>query len=284
MNMNNNIKALDPVTEAEAIRQAQAGSESAKETLFSAYLPAIEAAAHRFRDSLGYDDAFQEASVAFLALIEAHDPERNAVLAGHVRRYLDYHLKEVATETTNPFGIPGRTMRRYLKIMQEAEGDLVAAAALCEKHGMSISTFLDIYKMVGTTSLEGATYGEGGGEANLLEGSSATIVGGAEEGPDAYDAMLTSWEVRALMAELDDESLEVVRLAYGFTPVIIDGEEVDPASSDRSLAAHDDGTVAAAMTWARGEVYSRQKAQRRRAGALKTMREKYETSIGTEVI
>lgn len=284
MNTNSNITALDLATEAEAIRQAKAGSESAKETLFSAYLPAIEAAAHRFRESLGYDDAFQEATVAFLALIEAHDPERNAVLAGHVRRYLDFHLKEVATETTNPFGIPGRTMRRYLKVMQEAEGDLVAAAALCEKHEMSISTFLDIYKMVGTTSLEGATYGEDGGEANLLESTGAAIVGGAEKGPDAYDAMLTAWEVQALMTELDAESLEVVRLAYGFTPVVIDGEEVDPASSDRSLAAHDDGTVAAAMTWRHGETYSRQKAQRRRTGALKTMREKYDTNISTEGI
>lgn len=279
--MQNKIEVRDPETEGALIRRAQEGDDTAKAELFEAYRPAIEAAAARFASAtFDYEDAYQEACVAFLSLVEGHDVERSPVLAGHVRRYLDFHLKHAATGTTNPFGVPGRTFRRYLKVMQEADGDLIAAASLVEKHEMTLSTFLDIYRIVGAVSLNREAFDGEGEEQSTLAHARVTVLGGPEEPEDAYDSMLTVWEVRALMDSLDGESHEIVRLAYGFDPAVIDGVEADELPSSRSVAAHDDATVAEAMTWRHredGAGYSRQKVQRKRTAALKTMREKYET-------
>lgn len=276
------ITYRDSAQESALITAAQQGDEAAKAELFEAYHPAIEAAARRFTSAtFEYEDAYQEASIAFLDLVAQHDIERSPVLAGHVKQYLDYHLKAVATDSTNSFGIPGRTFRRYLKIMQEADGDLIRAATLLGEYRMSLQVFLDIYNAVGTTSLHAAAF-EDDSEENRLAHSRVRMLGRPDEGEDAYDSMLTSWEVRALMEELDEESLEVIRLAYGFEPAVIDGEAVEALPSDKSLTAYDDGTVAAAMTWRHGTTYSRQKAQRRRTGALKIMREKYAMTKETE--
>lgn len=278
MTTTSRIEAVDAAAEADLIRRAQEGDENAKAELFERYTPVIKAVAHRYRSAtFDYDDAFQEASIAFLEIIENHDPERSPVLAGYVRRYLEFHLKAVATDTTNVFGIPAPTFRRYLRIMREAEGDLITAARICQKHKMTIATLLDIYKVVGTVSLDGET-DEEDVESDRLAHSRVTVLGRQEE-QDAYDAMTDSWDVRALLDELDDESREIIRIAYGFEPAVIDGEVIEELPSDRSLAAYDDATVAAAMTWrhqSEGKTYSRQKVQRRRTAALQFMREKYE--------
>lgn len=286
------LNRLAPDAEADLIRRAQQGDEDAKSALLKAYEGLLWRAVTRFANRFHYDheDVYQDAVVVFLELVASHDVERSPILAPRLKRAFYSGLADRASATKYP-GIPQRMVSRYLAIMDEAENDIVLAAAIAREHDMALDTFLAIHRFVNTASLDAPnersfqyaghhTEGDPDDEAPVAH-TNARLVGQAE-GEDAYDSMLTSWQVRALLDDLDDESREIVRIAYGFEPAVIDGEEVEELPSDRSIAAYDDATVAAAMTWRHGVTYSRQKVQRRRTAALRLMRERLEEAMEAE--
>lgn len=275
---------LPEAEEVQLIEAAQAGDEAAKETLVMVYAHAIKTAIIRFGrglpgrfgpggdwslaggHSFEIDDVRSTALMAFLEVIETHNPALNPRLAGRVEQRITARLAEQFTITA-AFTVPERTLSRFHGILRKADGDLAVGEELAPSYEMSADTFRAVAASIRHTgSLEGETESwayDSDGQRTMdgarLDGkaSNPTVpITAAPTDPygDAEDAEL----VRVAFTAVDDTEDRVVRLAYGFrsTEDFAYGEPVP------------DAAIAERMGW------SRPKVQRTRAKALAKMRDR----------
>ena len=273
------IVALEEAEELRLIMESQTGSHAAVERLLDVYTPLLErvARSHSYGDN--YEDALQEARVAFLTVVRDHDLNRGKRLYTYLGARIEHELRDAISAQENPWGIPVRTMQRYYQIIEKADGDPEKAAIIAPEYDMSTLTFTTIHDMLSNTdSIDYVEQGDEGG-APLTDTYGGPLLGG--DVTDAYNEVLERLSVEAMMQDaLSDEHVTIVRMAYGFEgPLSVgEGDDVHPAASSVSLAAHDDGTVAAALTWSGDKIYTRPTVQRRRAAQLKAWRESYSYS------
>jgi RNA polymerase sigma factor (sigma-70 family) len=184
--------------EAELIRSAQAGNEQAMAELFETYQPAINAAAYRFANRLGFDDAKQAASIGFLNAVAAFDADRPsgatrlAVLLGQ------YMTEEMWTAVADNglIRVPSRSLKRYFQILRAANNDLAVAEALAPKYDMRAETFAAVAVAVNP----GLAY-----DAEVLDRPAATRYAAVE------DQVLSS----AALGSCSPDERAVLELHYG---------------------------------------------------------------------
>lgn len=261
-----NLTAAD---EARLITDAQAGNERAMERLLDAYAPAIEQAARRFQNDMEWDDAVQEARAAFITCVYEHDFDKADRLSWYIKRYLGFAMAEVVSDASNQWGIPDRTLRLFHMIREKADGDLTVGAALAPEYEMASVTFTTIAQMLKVDSLNADE-----GDRSPIDTQTAPPIG--SDTVDPYERVESLIYARSLLSGLtDDEARQIIRYAYGFDEVTLGGEIVPEMSPALSLAAHDDRTVADAMTAnpTFDKTYTRPTVQRRRTKALAAMRE-----------
>lgn len=257
-NTSTSIERLSIEDERRLIEDAKARNPEALDALWQAYQPTIGRVLRQFRQSdTEIEDLRQEAYVAFLGLIDEHDPSVTDRLAGRVYTYLDVRLTAAVGRQTSHWSIPPRTLRRYFGILRRADHDVTAGAALAPNFAMTSETFLNIAAVInGTGSLSG--YAEDDEQERVVTNVQRAEIVGAEPKDaflDADDALLAQTARKAL----DPEQRNIIDLAFGFIPVEYDGAIIDPPVSDAIV----------------GEVIgmTRPTVQRKRTAALKTMRE-----------
>lgn len=250
--------SMTEAEEAAAILSAQAGDEAAKMDLMRAYGPALRSAVSRFKSgvadgqrsrvadefgspSSSLDDLQSAALVAFLELIESHDPAQNPRLAGRVAVHLADSLAAQFSKEAH-FAIPKRTLTRFHGILKAADGDVSAALDMAGEYGMARETFLSVLAAVQSGSIDGLT----GPSDDATREPVATPIYAAAPVVDVEDRILVDMAFRAV----SDEEARIVELAYGFT-------EYDPVP---------DAEIGHRLGLTRPTV------QRRRASALGTMR------------
>ena len=247
---------LSPVGEADLIEQAQAGDHDAMLDLMRQYAPVLRKLINTYSDTMDRDDAEQELMLAFIQMVQSHDPLRNPQLAGRIYQYLTEAMAEAAVSNSSGFTIPARTMKRYLNILKRADQDLASARALAPAHGMTVHTFDAITRATRTDS--SATMSTEEDERGSYA-ASTNVTAMFTGNPAEESAELAQFAMDAVT----DEELAVVRHAYGFEPLVIDGATILP----EGYAPLADGLIAPALN------LSRQKVQRLRTSALATMRE-----------
>lgn len=266
-----------PLSEAEETRliaDAQAGNERAMERLLEAYEPVIARTSRVHSHGDNHEDALQEARVAFIQVVQAHDLTRGVRLYSYVGTRLDHEMRDALSESQNPWGIPVRTMQRFYQVLTAAGGDVTAGTALAPTYRMDSLTFASIAQMLAMDSLDFVDSGEDGGSA--VSDTYAGPVLGGESSRDMVDSLIDKMTVGAIMADtLSEEHLRVIRMAYGFEGDLeIDDLTAYVTPSTVSIAAHADTTVADAMTWQdKGKVWTRPTVQRLRTKQLAAWRE-----------
>lgn len=232
--------------EIRAIQEAQAGDESAAETLLLAYGPAIRNAVSRFSDAMDADDLEASALLAFTETLASHDPERGERLAGRLVQILRDTIMKEAT-SGEAFSVPKRTLTRFYGILRAAEGDTSAARELAPSMGMSEANFDEVLTSVRSVdSLQARLFG--GDEDDTAEDLLARPIESRVESSfsDVEDRLL----VEVAFQAVDDEEARICELFYGFT-------EYDPVP---------DGEIGHRLGLTRPTV------QRRRSSALDKMR------------
>lgn len=285
---NNNNSKITPMDEADEVRlimEAQAGNERAMERLLDAYSPVIEKVAHRHSHGDNYEDAVQEVRIIFLTAVREHDLSRGGRLYTYIGGRLGVEMNDILA-ADNQWGIPARTMQRFDQILKAADNDEDAAAAMAPKFGMSTKKFIEYHRM--TKEVKSIAYSvETSETGTTIEDTFDGPMFGGGEVTDAYDAVIDRMTVEQMMADsMGDEHDHIVRMAYGFEGNLDVGEDepVYPVASSVSLAAHDDGTVASALTWEQygDKNWTRQTVQRRRTAQIKAWGEKYaESNVST---
>lgn len=277
MNTYDNFKPLSEAEEASLIIDAQAGNERAMERLMGdeGYGPLLAKMARKhMTETFEYDDALQEARLAFLTLVQKHDFDRAASLRTYVSVRLNHEMNDAKTESNGMFDIPVDTKQDYLKIDKESEGDTKAALALAPKHGMTASNFLYVRSMMKAKSLD---YQHGGddGPSDMHD----TFNGGpirSETADEKYAKARVNLLVSQMRsAPVSEDHLRIIDKAYGFDGDLDTGqyELVSPIKSTDSLAAFSDADVAASLSHEDGVTWSRQKVQRHRTAQIKAWRE-----------
>lgn len=279
--MENHI--ITEAEEARLITDAQAGNERAMERLLDVYAPAIEKAARKHQHDGEYEDALQEANLAFITLVQEHDFDKAKRLNYYVHARLGHEMRDSLSATAGQFNIPVRTVQLFWQVYEAADGDLAEGARIAPmidpngKTNMSSETFMNIASMlhVGSLDAERQTEGEDGTN-NLLDTYDGAPLGG-EVAADAYEDVVNRMTVATMLMDAEsDDHLRVIRMAYGFEGDLDLGDEVaEMVASETATAAHADGTVAQAMSWQDGTTWSRPKVQRLRTKQLSIWREKY---------
>lgn len=273
------IVALEEAEELRLIMESQTGNETAMLRLIEVYTPLIERVARSHSHGDNYEDALQESHAAFIKVVYDHDLNRGHRLYTYIGARLGHELAEAISTYENSWGIPPRTIKLYYQILRAADDDPHVGAEIARDYQMNPLTFTTIHDMLSNTdSIDYVEQGEEGG-APLTDTYGGPLLGG--DVTDSYNEVLERLSVEAMMQDaLSDEHVTIVRMAYGFEGPLSVGEDDDvhPAASSVSLAAHDDGTVAAALTWRGDKVYTRPTVQRRRAAQLKAWRESYSYS------
>ncbi|MDG4801748.1 hypothetical protein [Micromonospora sp. WMMD980] len=200
---------LTVAEEVAAIAAAKKGDSEAQLRLFTAYVPALNSAAAQYAALLSLDDARQTALLGFLEVIAAHDPEKSDRLAGKMRVRLHDAMTEAASDASNGFTVPARTLRRFFNVMKAANGDVAEAARIAPTFELATDRFYDVLAAVrADESLDL--------EVEINGGDAATTVVGEVTGPreiaDAEDRVLVDLAFRAV----NDFEADVCRLAYGF--------------------------------------------------------------------
>ena len=278
-----NITRLSPAEENRLVMEAQAGSERAMERLLDAYETVIDKAARSVK--MEYDDARQEAVIAFIKHVTEHDFEKP--LSKFINVKLAADVSDAASDD-NTWGIPGRTLRRYLHVYNKAEQALNAYAVgeqiendkvravveanpnrdafyigslIAPIYDLAAANYLDVAAKFNSGSISITTGSDSGGEDDVADASDyndARLVG-------SMDMTFEEAQVGEFFARpLSDEHLHIIRLAYGFEGSLDLGDRI--AQPMKAREAHADGVVAAAMNWeGYGErKWTRQTVNRRR--------------------
>lgn len=253
--------------EGALVLAAQAGDQDAALALVAQYGPAIRNALARIPgEALDPEDAAQEAAVAFLGLVQAHDPATGR-LAGRVAVYLTEALQGAASATSG-WAVPARTVKRFLAIRKAADGDLVKGAAIAPEHEMASARFLLLASVLSTGTLddvnEGGIRHEGRNRADTATG----LYGDASS---AFAHVEDTILVDGLLSLLDERETAIIRYAYGFDA--IPGIDLDEAKSGAARSREEGIAVANDAAVARHLGLTRPTVQRTRAAALAKMRE-----------
>lgn len=250
---------LEPVSadeEAALVHAAQGGDQDAQMRLIALFAPALRSAIkRRNHDVLSDEDAESEAVAAFLTLVVSHDPA-SGPLAGRVAPTLAKAMSS-ASAANNSFSIPLRTVQRFMSIVRKADGDLAEAERIAPDFHMERETFRAVAACFRFDSLDG--------EDGTIARESATYAIGNDSVADEFAVVEDELLVAAAFDAVDECETSVVRFAYGFDEVVVDGDVIEPNVSD--------ALVAAAMG------LSRPKVQRTRTSALAKMR----AALGVEV-
>lgn len=189
---------ITEVRENKLVERAQAGDNKAMWELMEAYKPAINHQVSKverhYRESL--DDARQEAYLAFMLMVQNHNPEKGRIYQ-RVKAELANALREASCLQNSAFHIAPRSQRRFQTILKRAEYDPARGAEIASENGMSKDLFLTIYHSL---------YGR-----DELDEYGVSLYGDGME--DADSAML----VERARACLDSDEKVVVDAAYGFT-------------------------------------------------------------------
>jgi RNA polymerase sigma factor (sigma-70 family) len=208
--------SLTEAEEIDTIARAQAGDETATETLLLAYGPAIRSAISNVAGLTGgdapvdLDDVRMTAIEGALTAIRAHDPEKGARLAGTIRQYVADALSEEFAASRPALQVPSRTLSRFFGILREADGDVETARGLAGERGMRETTFDLILAAARPGSIEALRDPNGDGDLRDLV---AEPVYTTSPVVDVEDAILVDLAFRAV----DDEEERICRLSYGFT-------------------------------------------------------------------
>lgn len=239
--------------ERELLAAAQLGDEAAKIDLFYAYAPALRNSLKGFvraqtagAQASDLEDVRQSAVMGLLEAIQKFDPATHdrlaAIAAGHIKNAVAAHAQDASG-----FTIPDTSMKRFFRILRDANGDTEAAALLAPSREMKSETFLAILSAIrnvdGLEAIQDDGVGESTGQGREIQVRSLF----GDPAADAEDAVLVDL---AFMA-VDDLERTVCRLSYGFE----DYEPVPDAEVGHRLGL------------------SRPKTQRVRAGALGKMRQ-----------
>lgn len=284
MNDNTNIKPLSEAAETTLIIDAQAGNERAMERLLDQFAPVIEGTAFRYMHDGEYDDALQEARLAFIQIVNEHDFDKSTRLSAYVKARMGHELRDSLSASHGQFSIPTRTVQLFYQVYNAADGDLTLGAQIAPNYEMASSTFMSIADMLHTGSLDAATRETEDGGASLLDTFDGAPLGG-DVAQDEYDVLLDRMTALSIMQNAQSPAhLRVIRKAYGFEGDLEIGED-EPSqmlSSRDSVAAHIDMTVAANLTFEDGEKWSRAKVQRLRTGQLNDWKQKYAESEASD--
>lgn len=202
---------------------AQGGDDDAVIDLIYAYGPALRGAVGQFRHLTDNGRNFhatenlrQSAIVGFLSAIKAFDPEKHNRLAAIVSQYVIREIGETQ-DATSAIAIPHASRTRFYRILREANGDVIAAAALAPKQGMRVSTFMAALQAVRSTGVALSYQSDEDPDEALARLAEASPV---------WDVAQTDIEDRALcdmvFALADDENdldlreVTAIRHAYGF--------------------------------------------------------------------
>jgi hypothetical protein len=257
------VEPISAEEEARLVVLAQVGDEEAMTALMRQYAPAIRGTLARFGETLDAEDAEQEAALAFLTLVHAHDPATGR-LAGRVKEYLAEGLHEAAAKS-NGWTIPARTTKRFFSILKAADGDVAQGERLASEMDMAPTTFVLLATLLRDTgSIEALT------ERAEAEGSvgadGGVIVGGGVVDP--FVAVEDSLLVEGLLSLLDERETAIIRFSYGFDALEAeDPKEGLAKTREEGYAVANDGVVARHLGLGRSTV------ARVRAKALATMRE-----------
>jgi DNA-directed RNA polymerase specialized sigma subunit len=258
--------AISAEEEATLVYAAQTGDEEAVTALMRQYAPALRNAIARASETLDEEDAEQEAALAFLTLLQAHDPATGR-LAGRVKEYLADGMGEAAAKS-NGWTIPARTTKRFFSILKAADGDVAAGERLASEMDMAPATFVLLASLLRETgSIEALT--ERAEADGSVGADGGVIVGGGSSDPflDVDDALL----VQGLLALLDERETPIIRFSYGFDDLPLaedeDAKEGLAKTRQEGYAVANDGVVARHLGMARSTV------ARVRAQALATMRD-----------
>lgn len=278
--MNDNtsiIKPLSETDEANLIMDAQAGNERAMERLMDAYAPLIEGTAFRYTHDGEFDDALQEARLAFIQIVNEHDFDKGQGLRTYVKARMGHELRDSLSASNGQFSIPTRTVQLFYQVYNAADGDLTLGAQIAPNYEMASSTFLSIADMLHTGSLDAATYETEDGHASVLDTFDGAPLGGAVEG-DQYERVLDRMTARGIMQDAESpEHLRIIEKTYGFDGDLEVGadEPIYMADSKVRIEAHIAKDVAASLTYEDGVTWSRQKVNRLRNDQLRIWKAKY---------
>lgn len=230
--------------EAYLIREAQAGRGGAMLELLNAYERLIRKVVREYTvlDRSAREDAKQEARLAFMELVHRFDPESGPLAwaaPNAIREALSAQLAGKVALT-----VPERTYRRYRSIMAKHDNNYAEALAAADSFGMTRETFGAVHEALHATAIEAAGEDE---EGNVREVVATSLWSGDNSYADAEDRILCE----IAFAAVDDLETDVCRMAYGFSEF----DQVPDAEIAHRLG----------MT--------RPTVQRRRAGALKKMRD-----------
>ena len=260
-----NVEPITAAQEAALVLQAQDGNEGAVIYLMRLYAPALRNAVRRVHGGMDQADVEQEVALAFLALVKAHDPSTGR-LAGRVAAYLADGVAEAASRE-NFMLVPARSVKRFFRILKEADGDLALGARLAAEGGreMDPATFLDIARVLSADSIEGLT-DRADADGSTGAHSARSLTAPAVDGYLAVEDLIV---VDALLALLDERETPIIRFSYGFDSLPLSAEEAKEGAArtrEEGAAVANDSVVARHLGMTRGTV------QRVRSQALATMR------------
>lgn len=161
-------------------------------------------------DQMGWatrEDMEQVGRIAVVEAVEDFDPDRGAFGPFAMKRAVAAINDAISREMPGP-AIPGRTMRRYLSAMDEAQGDEVQARDLAE---MTPLTFDAVHAADLTESIQ----------ANEVVAEAATAIPALE--PDDEDPEALAYR---LLDALDDRARKLVTLVYLDGMTVGDAAEV----------------------------------------------------------
>lgn len=280
MNENTNIKPLSEAVENNLIMEAQAGNERAMERLMDTYAPLIEGTAFRYTHDGEFDDALQEARLAFIQIVNEHDFDKGTRLSRYVKVRMGHELRDSLSASNGQFSIPTRTVQLFYQVYNAADGDVSLGAQIAPQYEMASSTFLSIAEMLHTGSLDAMTYDSGeDGAASVLDTFDGAPLGGEVESD--YDRLLDQLTAQSIMQNAQSpDHLRVIRKTYGFDGDLEVGadEPIYMADSKVRIEAHIAKDVAASLTYEDGVTWSRQKVNRLRLDQLKAWRSEHTKS------
>jgi RNA polymerase sigma factor (sigma-70 family) len=111
----------------EMIDRAKNGDPAAAETIFKYLEPQLAKLAHTMCGKYHIEDAISEARVAVWEALSTFNPDMGANFATHANKKAAMAISAFISGNNDGPTIPGRTARRYHKIMRDVSGDYNAA-------------------------------------------------------------------------------------------------------------------------------------------------------------
>lgn len=251
------VKPISVEEEVALIVRAQSGDEDAVLALIRQYGPLLRSNVARTAKVMNRDDAEGAALLAFMEALREHDVNdpryKTGSLSSTLRPKVFRALAEARAEENSRIAlVPRTTFERYLAVMDAAGGDPDEGAQIAPSHDLASKTFASIFAMVHDSPHVTTTETEDSDGEDFL-GRARPVRG---EQRDDFEAAEDAVLADIALDSLDDQERDVVEFSYGF-------RETDDFAWNEPMP---DGAVADVVG------LSRQKVQRTRRAAIKTMR------------